>query len=156
MMTWEEICADPGLRDLPYKIETNRCGQIVMTPIRAQRGEVKSRISFLLRGVLSTGHIMISCPVQTTAGVRVPDVAWASPERRQPVIYNLAPEICVEAMSPYNDQEEMDEKRALYFEAGALEVWLCAEDDRMTFYGPDGLLPGGSRFCPAFPVRVEV
>lgn len=86
----------------------------------------------------------------------MPDVAWASPERRQPVIYVLSPEICVEVLSSYNDQEEMDEKSALYFEAGAREVWLCAEDGRMTFYGPDGLLPDGSLFCPAFPARVEV
>ena len=95
-------------------------------------------------------------PSKPPPGVRVPDVAWSSPERRQPVIYTLAPEICVEVISPYNDQEEMDEKRALYFEAGAREVWLCAEDGRMTFYGPDGLLSGGSQFCPAFPAQVEI
>ncbi len=106
--------------------------------------------------LLPHGKAVTECPVQTSAGVRVPDVAWTSPERRQPVIYTLAPEICVEVLSPYNDQEEMDEKRALYFEAGAREVWLCAEDGRMTFYGPDGLLPGGSQFCPAFPALVEV
>lgn len=155
-MTWEEICDDPTLRDLPYKIETNRRGQIIMTPAPSRRGEYKSMLGFLLRQQLLHGYITISCPVQTTDGVRVPDVAWTSPERRQPVIYTLAPEICVEVLSPYNDQEEVDEKRALYFEAGALEVWQCAQDGHMTFYGPDGLLPGGSQFCPGFPALVEV
>ena len=155
-MTWEEICDDPMFRDLPFKVETNQRGQYVMSPARSRHGEYQSKIILLLWQLLRHGFPLPECPVQTTAGVRVPDVAWSSPERRQPVIYTLAPEICVEVMSPYNDQEEMDEKRALYFEAGALEVWLCAEDGQMTFYGPDGLLTGGSLFCPAFPARVEV
>ena len=156
LMTWEEICDDPTLRDLPFKVETNRRGQIVMSPARSRHGEYQFEIGFLLRQFLPQGFIVVECAIQTTAGVRVPDVAWTSAERRQPVIYTLAPEICVEVLSPYNDQEEMDEKRALYFEAGAVEVWLCAEDGRMTFYVPDGLLSDGSRFCPAFPARVEV
>ena len=31
-MTWEQICDDPHLRDLPYKIEQDRFGRIVMSP----------------------------------------------------------------------------------------------------------------------------
>jgi Uma2 family endonuclease len=155
-MTWDEICADPTLRDLPYKIETNRRGQIIMSPARSRHGEYQSEIDALLRQLLPQGRVVIECPVQTTAGVRVPDVAWTSPERRQPIIYTLAPEICVEVLSPYNDEEEMTEKRALYFEAGAREVWICSEKGRMTFYNPSGLLADGSLFCPGFPSLVEV
>ena len=155
-MTWEEICDDPMFRDLPFKVETNQRGQYIMSPARSRHGEYQFELGFLLRQFLPQGVVVVECAVQTTAGVRVPDVAWTSPERRQPVIYTLAPEICVEVISPYNDQEEMDEKRALYFEAGALEVWLCAENGQMTFYGPEGLFVGGSLFCPAFPARVEV
>ena len=33
-MNWQEVCADPHLRDLPYKIELNERGQILMTPVR--------------------------------------------------------------------------------------------------------------------------
>ena len=98
---------------------------------------------------------MPECPVQTAAGVRVPDVAWTSPQRRQPVIYTLAPEICVEVLSPHDDDEEMAEKRALYFAAGALECWVCAEDGRMSFYNAAGRLDG-SGFCPDFPALVEI
>ena len=29
---WREIVADPTLRDLPYKVETNHRGQIVLSP----------------------------------------------------------------------------------------------------------------------------
>lgn len=31
-MNWEEVCADPVLKNLPYKIELNKWGNIVMTP----------------------------------------------------------------------------------------------------------------------------
>ena len=154
-MTWDEICEDPNLRGLPFKIETNQRGQIIMSPARSRHGEYQYRIGTLLERWLPHGSVLVECPIQTTAGVRVPDVAWASPARRQPVIYTLAPEICVEVLSPYNDDEEMAEKRALYFAAGALEGWICAEDGAMSFHGPAGELPA-SEFCPGFPSRVEV
>ena len=154
-MTWDELCADPNLRDLPFKIETNQRGQIIMSPARSRHGEYQFVIGQLLKRELPHGTIVIECAIQTSAGVRVPDVVWTSPERRQPVIYTLAPEICVEVLSPFNDDEEMAEKRALYFAAGAREVWLCAEDGMMAFYGPQGFLPA-SPVCPGFPLRVEV
>ena len=31
-LTWNQICEDRSLANLPYKIETNRYGQIVMSP----------------------------------------------------------------------------------------------------------------------------
>jgi len=43
----------------------------------------------------------------------------------------------------------MEEKRTLYFEAGAQEVWICGLDGKMEFYTPD--LAAASRLCPAFP-----
>ena len=154
-MTWEEICADPNRRDLPFKIETNQRSQIIMSPACSPHGEHQSEIIILLSRLLPQGHGVTECPVQTSAGVRVPDVAWTSPARRQPVIYTLAPEICVEVLSPYNDTVEMTEKRALYFEAGAWECWTCAEDGQMTFHGPAGPL-SRSELCPDLPARVEV
>lgn len=155
-MTWDEICADPNLRDLPFKIETNGRGQIIMSPARSRHGEYQYAIGRLLERELPHGKIVMECAVQTRAGVRVPDVAWTSPARRQPVIYSLAPEICVEVLSSFNDDEEMAEKRALYFAAGAVECWVCAEDGAMAFYHAAGPLAAGSVFCPGFPARVEV
>ena len=155
-MTWEEICDDPLLRDFPHKIETDGLGRLLVSPARSRHGEYQSEIVLLFSRLLPQGRAVIDCPVQTTDGVRVPDVAWTSPERRQPVIYTLAPEICVEILSPYNSARAMTGKRALYFQAGALECWQCAEDGSMTFYGPDGKLPGGSVLCPAFPAQVAI
>jgi hypothetical protein len=31
-MQWAEVVEDPNLKDLPYKIELNEYGQIIMTP----------------------------------------------------------------------------------------------------------------------------
>jgi hypothetical protein len=43
----------------------------------------------------------------------------------------------------------MEEKLALYFEAGAQEVWICGLDGKMEFYTAD--LSAASRLCPIFP-----
>jgi Uma2 family endonuclease len=63
-----------------------------------------------------------------------------------------APLICIEVLSPSNTQAEMDEKRALYLEAGAQEVWLCGQDGSMSFYTPE--LTEKSKLCPSFPTRI--
>jgi len=34
MVHWQEICADPNVQDLPYKIELNKSGYIIMTPAK--------------------------------------------------------------------------------------------------------------------------
>jgi len=44
----------------------------------------------------------------------------------------------------------IDQKRELYFEAGALEVWVCSWAGRMAFYSPEGKLTH-SKLCPDFP-----
>ena len=48
-MNWQEVCADPHLRDLPYKIELNERGQILMTPVRLSRSAFQGKIIKLLR-----------------------------------------------------------------------------------------------------------
>ncbi len=51
----------------------------------------------------------------------------------------------------------MEEKKALYFGAGAKEVWFCAGDGKMTFF-VDAQSRGekASRLCPRFPGKVEL
>ena len=67
--------------------------------------------------------------------------------------YAKAPEICVEILSPSNSEAEMKEKRALYFEAGAVEVWECDQDGVMTFYLESGVMEQ-SGIAPDFPKRM--
>ena len=31
-MNWQEVCANPALQNLPYKMELNQQGQIIMSP----------------------------------------------------------------------------------------------------------------------------
>jgi len=156
-MTWNEVCADTSLADLPYRIELNRFGQIVMSPIRKSHSRFAGRISGKLTVLLPHGEPSVEPPVETTDGIKCPDVAWASDERanRRPdeFTWSIAPEICVEVLSESNSREEMEIKRRLYFESGALEVWLCDRQGAMKFFNPQGEIPG-SILCPAFPASV--
>lgn len=157
--TWEEILRDPLLRDLPYKIETNEHGQIVMSPPPGlPHGFRQPKIARLLEEHLPGGHVATECPVITSKGTKGVDVAWLSAERRAQVGDQtrspVAPEVCVEILSPSNTEAEMNEKRALYFEAGAEEVWLCDDDGRMRFFGPEGPLDASKR-APDFTAQVD-
>ena len=82
-MTWEEVVADPDLRHLRYKIETNELGQIVMSPPPSFfHQDSEGEIAHLLRTLLPGGKAVLECPVQTPGGTKVADVAWISRERR--------------------------------------------------------------------------
>ena len=96
--------------------------------------------------------------VETSDGTKVADVAWCSPERHQinkeEFSCTIAPEICIEVLSPANSDEEMERKRALYVERGTLEYWVCDEFGRMSFFGRQAALER-SELCAAFPDRIE-
>jgi Uma2 family endonuclease len=114
----------------------------------------------LLDSLLSDGVALVECPVSTADGMRIPDVIWVSNQRRtkigRPLGLEEAPEICVEILSPRNRKREMEEKKALLFAAGAIEVWHCDGQGRMTFFtGPDTSGSERSALCPAFPAHVK-
>lgn len=158
-MTWEEVCADPNLHDLPYKIELRGWGKIVMHPIDASRGEYQAAIASRLHLLRPDGVVAISSPVETRDNTKVADVSWMSHQRHQQLqgadTYTVAPEICVEILSRDNTREEMMEKKDLYFVAGAEECWLCDVTGELSFLSPVGLL-GRSVLCPEFPLRIAV
>src|SRR6516225_9444479 len=97
-------------------------------------------------------------PVSTAGGVKVADVAWIAPDRRdnmaELVLFELAPEFCVEVLSPSNSTAEIDEKRALYFDAGATEVWICNLDGSMSFFVGPSYQVSTSALCPQFPQAI--
>ncbi len=158
-MTWEEVCADPALQDLPYKIELNKWGNIEMSPARSRHSEFQGEIQHLLRTLKQGGMAIPECAVETAENVKVPDVVWVSLERRRRTprefAYTSAPEICVEILSPSNAPEEMTHKGQLYLQAGADEFWLCDEKGTMSFFDANGKLEC-SRLCPQFPAQVEI
>jgi len=159
---WAEVVADPKLARLEERVETDRFGHIIMSPPpSARHGSYQSRICALLDKHMKSGRVVSECPISTADGVKAADVAWASPERLAELedqqCFPRAPEICVEILSPGNTEEEMRNKTALYFDAGAREVWYCADDGQMKFLQSGKVQPmRASRLCPGFPARVEL
>ncbi len=105
------------------------------------------------------GRVLTECPISTADGVRAADVAWASPdcmrELGDRVCFPASPEICGEVLSPSNTDAEIRERMALYFDAGAKEVWVCAESGAVSFFAPGTVQPmNGSQLCPEFPKRI--
>jgi len=143
-MQWQEVIDNPYLKNLPFKIELNRWGNIEMSPASNRHAFIQSRLAQLIRACIGKGETLTECSVQTSDGVRVPDVVWASPEYLDR--YNwvtpfpAAPEICVEIVSPSNSRAEMLAKVRLFLEAGAEEVWLVNEGNGLEIQGTNGLL----------------
>jgi Uma2 family endonuclease len=156
---WEEVLADPTLRKIEGRIETDRFGRINMSPPPApQHGRNQLAIGSLLKQLLPKGETLTECPISTADGVRAADVAWASPDcwkklGKRPCFLN-APDVCVEVRSPSNSEAEIREKAALYFDAGAKEVWLCGVFGKMTFLGPGLIELKNSKVCPGFPDQI--
>jgi Uma2 family endonuclease len=157
---WAELLADRELARFEGRIETDRHGHIIMSPPpAASHGGFQSEIAYLLRTLLQRGRVFTECPISTADGVKAADVAWASAETLDELgdqsLFPRAPEICVEVISPSNSKAEIEEKTALYFDAGAKEVWLCAESGVMTFLETGNPIRA-SQLCPNFPERVHL
>ena len=159
---WAEVLADPELARFEGRVETDRHGHVIMSPPPAPtHGSFQARIASLLDRLMTTGRVLTECPISTADGVRAADVAWASPALMQElgrrVCFPGAPEICVEVVSPGNTEAEIREKVALYFDAGAKEVWTCSEPGPMGFFGARGARSmRAPQLCPQFPKRVEL
>ena len=158
---WAELQASPELVRLPHRIETDRRGRILMSPPPAPaHGKKQNRIGTLLEQLLPGGHVVTECPVSTSDGVKAIDVAWLMPERGQEAetesCLARAPEVCVEILSPSNTVREIQEKVALYFEAGASEVWICEQDGTLRFhFSTSPPVRERSGICPVFPLTIR-
>ena len=159
---WDELLADPEMHKIEGRIETDRFGHVIMSPPPAPKhGFYQSEILRLLDKLMRRGRVLPECPISTADGVRAADVAWVSPQRIKELgdrsCFPDAPEICVEVLSPGNSDAEIEEKIALYFEAGAGEVGICGLFGDMKFYSAAGAPPmPASKLCPEFPARVEL
>ena len=152
---WQDLCRDPSLEDLPYKIELNAWGKIEMSPAPSNRhGRLQAALVIELSRQLK-GTAISECSVLTRIGVRVPDVVWASSEFMQAfgeiTPYTRAPEVCIEVLSPSNVQAEIDEKTAAYLAAGAMEVWIVAEDGTIRYF-----TAAGEQAKSGFPASISL
>lgn len=158
-MNWQDVCEIPQLNDLPFKVELNGYGQIVMSPVKVDHSAFKGEIIRLLYALLHHGRVLVECAVKTPRGTKVADVAWLSEERyllnRHKTECDIAPEICIEVVSFSNTAQEMEEKRALYVQQGAQEVWVCDERGNVRFYyGCEQ--HEHSSLVPDFPNKVRI
>lgn len=159
-MEWREVIEHPSLQDLPFKIETNKWGAIMMTPASPKHSKQQTRIIEWFLRLGQWGQVRVECPIQTADGVKVADVAWGSKEFFErndsaDLVYEESPEIVVEVRSPSNSLPEMKEKKGLYFEKGAKEVWLCDKEGIMHFFNPQGGLKRSELFGE-FPEQIDI
>ncbi len=48
-MNWEQVCRDTILHNLPYKIELNQWGQIIMSPASIWHIDFQDRIVYKIK-----------------------------------------------------------------------------------------------------------
>ena len=129
-MKWEDVCEHPALHNLPFKIELNEYGEIIMNAVKVIHSLYQGEIEYLLRSLLKNGKTLPECAIKTDKGTKVADVAWASRDRiktiKNETECSVAPEICVEVRSSSNTDEAMEEKRKLY----------CNYSDSQKLYSP--------------------
>jgi len=156
-MKWDQLCDDPALENIPYRVELSRHGQLVMSPHRSYHSIFQSRIIRHLNELLPGGEAMPECPIETDTGTMVADVAWASSAKVKRNFdlpsWAESPEIVVEVISPSNVGTEIRNKRHTAFARGAREFWVCDRKGNVGFFGPRGRLTR-SRLCPQFPTRI--
>jgi Uma2 family endonuclease len=157
MLRWVDVLNDKSLQNLSYKIELDARGRIVMTPASNQHGRHQTRIAVLMTQLLRVGEAITECSIETMDGVKVADVVWASDKfikkHRYQTPYPAAPEICVEIISPSNDDVEVNRKITLYLAKGAREVWICDDKGNVTFADHSGKLKK-SKLVARFPSKI--
>ncbi|MCB1203680.1 MAG: Uma2 family endonuclease [Verrucomicrobiae bacterium] len=143
------------------RVETDRHGHLVLSPWAiARHGIYQSEVVSLFARLMNGGRTLVECPVSTPDGVKLVDAAWMSRGRYEPMrefkVFEMAPEICVEVLSPSNTRAEMEEKRDLYFEIGCLEFWTVGATGKVRFFLPEAGEVAASVLCPAFPGQIDI
>jgi Uma2 family endonuclease len=137
-MEWSEVINNPILKDLPFKIELNQFGKLLMSPASNLHGRIQGRLAATLFNKLSQGEVLTECSIQTSSGVKVADIAWLSDafihEFSYITPYPKAPEICIEIVSPSHSKIEINQKIDLYLAKGAHEVWIVYDLNTIEFY----------------------
>jgi Uma2 family endonuclease len=135
---WEQLADDPLLAAIPFKVELNEKGAIEISPPTGRRAALQAHVAHEVNRHRPDGATFIDYPVETEIGLRIPDVAWASAQfmalHGNETVLRAAPELCVELLCPTHTRAEIADKVAAYLGAGALEVWLIAEEGAPEIY----------------------
>lgn len=138
---YRQMCEDPCFANVPGKIELDMWGRVVMSPASPYHGLIQARL--IQRLACLGGETIAEAPIVTSAGLLVPDVAWASREfvavHSAEAPYTRAPELCIEVASPSNSRKELNEKVAAYLATGALEAWIVyPQSKRFEYFSSNG------------------
>jgi len=153
-MQWQEVCENENLKNLPFKIELNSQGTVLMTPVKVNHSILQGKIIGHLYQNITGGEALAECAIKTKQGTKVADVAWASysllKKIENEVECSIAPEICIEVLSFSNTKQEINEKKITYFEQGAVECWLCDSFGNISFFVKEGKIEH-SKIAKNFP-----
>jgi Uma2 family endonuclease len=149
LITADEFAKMPDPID-GSKQELVRGEIITMPPPGFVHGLVQLNVAIALRTharQTKSGRVTTASGAITEEGpdtVRGPDVAFWSfkrlPADRVPKVYaNVAPDLCVEVLSPGNTNEKMTRKIKEYFTSGVQMVWVLDPDEQtVTVYRQPG------------------
>ena len=157
-MRWQEVCEHPDLQNLPFKIELDEHGKILMSPVNVYHSVFQGEIAALLKSFRKDGKVLTECAVKTHKGTKVADVAWVSKTIFNTIKHetecSVAPELCIEILSSSNTSDEIEEKKSLYFSSGAREVWICDPQGNITFFIAGDQIEKSAIF-PEFQAHME-
>jgi Uma2 family endonuclease len=151
---WREILDDPRFANFAGKIDLDRWGRMIVTPVNTEHAGVAGRLARLLEQQLG-GRALIEAGVRTADGVFAPDVLCCTDSfweaRREQTPLEAAPDICVEGASPSNTMQDLHTKVRAYLEAGAAEAWIVfPRSKRIEFHDRSGKAVASS-----FPVDLS-
>jgi Uma2 family endonuclease len=156
-MQWQEVCENQNLKNLPFKIELNSQGKILMTPVKVNHSILQGKLIGHLYQNITGGEALAECAIKTKQGTKVADAAWASysllEKIENEVECSIAPEICIEVLSFSNTKREIDEKKGFYFEQGAMEFWICDSFGNISFFVKEGKIER-SKIAESFPKSI--
>jgi len=140
---YRRMCEDPLFANVPGKLEIDTWGRVIMSPASTYHGKVQARLAQRLAAL--EGQAYVESGIATSAGLFVPDVAWASAQfvarHGDETPFTRAPELCIEVASPSNSLQELNEKIAAYLATGAVEGWIVfPQSKRLEFHGRNGRL----------------
>jgi Uma2 family endonuclease len=160
---WLQICTDPAFADRPERFEIDSSGQLITSPPPGFEHRQRARaVANLLDQLQASELATVEQAILTRDGqIRIADVVLLTQDQKRWLIANptsplsSAPPVCVEILSRSNTQAQIDEKRALYFDAGATEVWIYNLYGSMSFFVRSDHQVSTSSLCPAFPGRIR-
>ena len=136
---WQELGADP---DTPDYYELNEYGEVIVAP-KSTNDHQRIVREVALALIATLGHRAVpEISVMTDRGIRVPDLVWMPQERWDQVKGKtplpFVPDVCVEVLSPGNNQAEIAMKTGASLRGGAREIIVVGLQGEIEFIGLEG------------------